>query len=502
MSILSLLAGHGHKKQPAARPVDAPPGLSLEPLPSCHDLLVGVAHARNRTRIAKQMPNPQKGLLRKAEVQQRMLEMQYEACGGPSALPASARTFANSRQSILLLTSCNKAYTAWLDHFLRNLALFGLEQRLGVCAEDEETVAFARSRGLSSAFVAGTARKGGGALDYGTSAYFDLLHRRQLCFWNFLQARPANTMVLLVDTDFTFFQDPLKALPPRALSADVAILDDSGPNRPHNYTNRGVRYDTYLNAGFMLLRNTPATQELGRRFLLALKQQSKENDQAVLNDVMWPVVRMGWLDVTVLDPEAYSNGFRFFEGRGRPTCGKPIWCVPLNAGRLVAVHHNWCRGDVPKWKRATTYQLITKPNESAASFLHRARLSVRQMPGWDYKTGNPVGQKALPSKSKTATKSTGRRAQLEKKAQHRRGTSTGTCMLRIVGDCPDAELYRSWWPATPPVANRAECELRQKQMQSKCDSWGEQHPDRPSGTVELLPLPENDQDPLVDSMEI
>ena len=68
----------------------------------------------------------------------------------------------------------------------------------------------------------------------------------------------------------------------------------------------------------------------------------------VLNDVIWPAKDEGWLSVAVLPPLTYVNGFRFFEGRGMPTCRGPPWCVPLAPHRIIALHHNWVRGDATK----------------------------------------------------------------------------------------------------------------------------------------------------------
>lgn len=505
----SLLTGL--TRQPVAPPAEAHPFQH----PSCQKTLVALEHARNRSRtLHREQPSLPRAVLHKADREQRKLVADYETCGAVASLPAAAHELASSPERIVLLTSCNKAYTAWLDHFLRNLAMFGLERRLGVCAEDEETVAFSRARGLSSAFVSVRQRqRAGGALDYGTDAYFELLHRRQLCFWSFLQARPANAMVLLVDTDFTFLQDPLAALPPRALAADVTILDDTGLTKAHNYTHHGIRFDTYANAGFMLLRNTPATQALGRRFLVALNEQRKANDQMVLNEVMWPAVRSHLLEVEVLEPTAFLNGFRFFEGRAMPTCRKPMWCAPLIPSRIVAVHHNWVRGDARKWARAATYELTTRANESSAAFLRRARHAARAMPPWDWQTGNPIKVKAAAATtgrrdtrlamppvrtSRTALKSKGSSssggphptqsvATSASPSGSMHGVTSVTCMVRIVGDdCPGSGQHRTWWPVMPPAATRSECTERRRTWQSACTG---------NGTVELL-------DSSLDSMEI
>ena len=96
----------------------------------------------------------------------------------------------------------------------------------------------------------------------------------------------------------------------------------------------------YLNSGFMLLRNTPATRAFGRAYLAQLQRRRTENDQTVFNDVLVLMSGNGTavpgratrLRTLVLDSRVFACGYFFYEYRHRR---------PLNASNVIAVHHNW-----------------------------------------------------------------------------------------------------------------------------------------------------------------
>ena len=151
---------------------------------------------------------------------------------------------------------------------------------------------------------------------------------------------------------------------------DLAVMDDTSP----------MHDSRYLNSGFMLLRNTPATRAFGRAYLSSLQRRRDANDQVVFNDVLNAMngtvvggirgggkssgsssssgksggnVRgaskgggvgsggvtssqgagQGTLRTLVLDSSQFPCGYYFYEYRHKR---------PLNASRVVAVHHNWC----------------------------------------------------------------------------------------------------------------------------------------------------------------
>ena len=184
--------------------------------------------------------------------------------------------------------------------------------------------------------------------------------------------------MLVVDTDVTFFRNPLEVLqglPPEMRVADVAALDDTGPGRPHGFKTGGIVYSRYLNCGFLLLRNTAATRVLARQFRTALAARRGINDQAVFNDVLWPLAQRRELHAEALPPARFLNGYRFYEAR----CAHPI-----NASAIVAVHHNWVRGDERKWARATDYQtLVTNQSETRGSFWKRAKWAFTALGPWN-----------------------------------------------------------------------------------------------------------------------
>lgn len=254
---------------------------------------------------------------------------------------------------VVLVTVCNQGYNRWLNNLRQNLIFFNLADRLHVC----------REHGNST------------ALTFGTRCYFALLHRRQQCYWRLVHTRPPNTYVLVIDADVTLFRNPitaLEALPSAMRSADLVALDDTGPYRKPGYSN----FDYYLNCGFLLLHNTPATVALGRAFRSALARHPGTNDQEVFNSVVWNRSRTNNLKVGVLPSSQFMNGYRFYEAPTNPR---------VDPSAIVAVHHNWVRGDHRKWKRAVKYQtLIANVNESYNAFWQRAHAAMN-MPAWNWR---------------------------------------------------------------------------------------------------------------------
>ncbi len=255
---------------------------------------------------------------------------------------------------IVLVTACNRAYRRWFYHLRQNLKFFGLHDRLLICEEKDS---------------------GGTALTFGTRDYFSLLHRRQQCFWKVLYTRPPGAHLLVIDTDITLFRNPVEALerlPLESRMADIVALDDTGPNRPPGYRN----FKRYLNCGFLLLRNTPATVALGRAFQDELLRRTGENDQEVFNAIVWSRARKHLVKVNVLPADRFFNGYRFFE---EPTSPR------VNPSIIVAVHHNWVRGDRRKWNRGIDYRaLLTNRSETYSEFWRRARIGM-SMPAWNWR---------------------------------------------------------------------------------------------------------------------
>ena len=93
----------------------------------------------------------------------------------------------------------------------------------------------------------------------------------------------------------------------------------------------------------------------------------------------------GGLRVRALDPRRFSNGFFFYEYRHKR---------PLNTSALVAVHHNWIRGDRNKWERAVAYDAVVRePDVTQRQFLKRARTSMVSMRAWEYRNMKHPGNR-------------------------------------------------------------------------------------------------------------
>ena len=196
----------------------------------------------------------------------------------------------------LIVTTSTAGFLHWLRHLHLNLRMLGgLDRFLRVCAADAATVALAAGRGVQSVALRHSAGGGrtsstlkmadlglpvdpGGAGTFMSSSWKSAVHFKQHCAWGLLEKMEAGALVLLVDSDVTFFQDPLPLLLPKPgtnSTDDVVLLDDTKPGT-----------EPYMNSGFVLLRNTLATRAFGRAYLGQLERRRSENDQSVFNDVL------------------------------------------------------------------------------------------------------------------------------------------------------------------------------------------------------------------------
>ena len=156
----------------------------------------------------------------------------------------------------IIVTSATASYTRWLAHLHRNLKFFGRGDQLTVCAEDEPTADFARSRGLrvlqqSASSNALDGRRSVGET-YMTQAWYRLVHGKQFCVWGLLARSADGATILLLDGDITLFRDPLPVLPP----VDLAFMDD-----------RWRRTTDFYNSGFFMVRASAATRAFGKLIL-------------------------------------------------------------------------------------------------------------------------------------------------------------------------------------------------------------------------------------------
>ena len=305
-------------------------------------------------------------------------------------------------QPPLIVTTATAGYGHWLRHLKANLRLFNLDKLLRVCAADSATMRLAASIGIltvlpqqsnhsvsAAQFNLPTSETPG---TFMSASWKAAVHYKQHCVWTLLERLSPGAHLLLTDADVTFFQNPLpELLPAPGLNAtmidDVTLLDDTTPRSP----------DRYLNSGFMLLRNTPATRQFGRAFVTQLSRRRDDNDQAVFNDVLLSMSgaggasgggsRRGALRTLVLDSRVYLCGYFFYEYRDKR---------PLNATGVVAVHHNWIRGDRNKWERAVAYDAVVQDsNELKGHFLRRARSSMTRMHAWQYRNKAHPGNRPV-----------------------------------------------------------------------------------------------------------
>lgn len=324
-----------------------------------------------------------------------------------------------STPRILLVTTVTASYEHWLRHLHRNLLLFGMGRLLRVCAADNATAALsarlhieavspaslsmhrhhskhpggpaptssplsASDFGLSVHSRPSSGKRPGVGETFMSSSWRAAVHFKQHCVWNLLERSAPEAAILLLDGDVTLFRDPLPLLLSLTSSSsatharrleqsswsasglvhhalhqfrstlhpslskptyDLAVMDDTTPSADKQY----------LNSGFMLLRNTPATRAFGRAYLAQLERRRTENDQAVFNDVLHRDARLRTL---VLDSHVFMCGYFFYEYRHKR---------PLNASNVVAVHHNWIKGD-RKCVNEILLPCSSPPYRVAASF--------------------------------------------------------------------------------------------------------------------------------------
>ena len=208
----------------------------------------------------------------------------------------------------IIVTSATASYTRWLAHLHRNLKFFGRGDQLTVCAEDEPTADFARSRGLrvlqqSASSNALDGRRSVGET-YMTQAWYRLVHGKQFCVWGLLARSADGATILLLDGDITLFRDPLPVLPP----VNLAFMDD-----------RWRRTTDFYNSGFFMVRASAATRAFGKLYVDALRANSSKsrNDQSVLNELIGRGRATLPIIPSYLDGEAFQNGARFYVDRDR-----------------------------------------------------------------------------------------------------------------------------------------------------------------------------------------
>ena len=209
-----------------------------------------------------------------------------------------------------------------------------------------------------------------------------LTHHKSLCVSTIQQRPRPPPHLLFLDGDVTLFRSPLPFFQRWAANVaaeDALFMDD---------TNLGAS-ETNLNSGFFTLRSSNRTRRFWRLLLQRHCDDPTHNDQVHLNELLQQEARHSLrgeasrksthvasthdkIRVGVLPTACFPNGFHFYAQRPR-SAGYDVRCI-------VAVHHNFIRGDAHKTHRAAQYGALARPEDDLAHFLARANDTMRSMP--------------------------------------------------------------------------------------------------------------------------
>ena len=133
-----------------------------------------------------------------------------------------------------------------------------------------------------------------------------------------LEALQMGYHVIHTDVDMYFFKDPLASLTAQCNSnCDIAPLWDHGAH----------------NAGFLYIRNTPASISVYER-MKHIAQHSSQDDQQALNTALHEGAKKG-LKIKKLNDKEFLCGIKFFEFGHRTFAGDNPCTV------CIVVHNNW-----------------------------------------------------------------------------------------------------------------------------------------------------------------
>ena len=339
---------------------------------------------------------------------------------------------ATPSEPLTILTFASSNYLHWLAHLHRNFQQLRLrDASLLVCTTDDASRAAAHSRGLATIDVRDTAGCSLCSLlrinatttlsadplfkdegeTWGTTTYTQIVHAKSVCVHLHIERHERQQgLLLFVDTDVTLFSDPRSHF---HLDADIALLLDIGPGvfvttvRPECWHfNASSSNGSYLNSGFFLMRYTPVIRQLWRRMLHYHIDNPKIMQQIALNTLL---KNDSHITLHGLDPRRFLSGYCFYEqlpmhayaavpmplARESVISLPCLTCVRVRAGRrlapsasqrldpdtVVAVHHNWIKGDLHKWARAVDNGAVAV--NDAPGFIDRARSSMKSGVYWE-----------------------------------------------------------------------------------------------------------------------
>eukprot|EP00908_Phaeocystis_cordata_P006717 Transcript_17336.p1 GENE.Transcript_17336~~Transcript_17336.p1 ORF type:complete len:657 (+),score=48.73 Transcript_17336:119-2089(+) len=308
--------------------------------------------------------------------------------------------------TMTVLTYATSNYVHWLDHLHRNLLQLQLRKAwLVVCVSDNESLRAAQDRGLRTISTQNTSEcpqcslvpnvlgvATSRAETFGSKAYAHVVHSKSICINLHLAQHELSRsrsvhlaendeMLLFVDADVTLFSDPRPLFP---MGVDIALLVDIGPWLVGNIAPECGRQIgkvsaavNYFNSGFFMMRYSEKTRRLWRMMLAYHRDRPGVLQQPALNQLLrGATVAKLAIRVQGLNESKFLSGFCFYEQR-------PLSAHNVHPDKVVAVHHNWIRGDAAKYARAREYDAVVDAGPGLQrGFVARARASMAIQPAW------------------------------------------------------------------------------------------------------------------------
>ena len=322
-------------------------------------------------------------------------------------VPTERQMTAAPSENLTILTFASSNYLHWLNHLYVNVHQLRLkEASLLVCSADDVSLSAAQRKGLATLDVRDTAGCSLCSLlrtnwtseidaetgeipcedegeTWGTSTYTRIVHSKSLCVHMHVERHGhGQGLLLFVDTDVTLFSDPRPYL---ERDMDIALQLDIGPgfvNEPEcGRFNASGSNGSYLNSGLFLMRHTHATRQLWRQMLRYHADNPSVLQQAALNTLLRDGAN---IKLHGLDPRRFLSGWCFYEQlpeHVHTTSQSLLSTAPgLLPDSVVAVHHNWIKGDRQKWLRAVQAGAVAV--DDTPDFINRARTAMKALVQW------------------------------------------------------------------------------------------------------------------------
>ena len=224
----------------------------------------------------------------------------------------------------VLVVTCSAHYTDFFENWLawvQRLELFARSDLI-VIAEDHEAYAYLRKRFPADdekpfrRVVQNTATPLGGALDFESRGFAQLMSRRGRHLAAQLKELPPTAKLIFSDLDVIWIRDPT---PYFVGDCDV-------------WAQTQHREKKLLNPGFLALRNSIGTSRLLQDWDDRLSRKPQRN-LPVFNDAVTALADS--VSVCALPPELFLSAKRSFR--------RPRWS-PLRDAKAIVAHANWIDG--------------------------------------------------------------------------------------------------------------------------------------------------------------